>query len=83
MWTGLSAVVAEELDASWSQMRAENAPAQVPQYGNFAFDPKGERAGHGRFDVDGELVAAAARSRRHCARDARWRGGSALESAGD
>ncbi len=47
VWTGLSAVVAEELDASWTQMRAEGAPAQVPQYGNFAFDPKGSVQGTG------------------------------------
>jgi isoquinoline 1-oxidoreductase beta subunit len=47
VWTGLAAVVAEELDAAWSQMRAENAPAQVPQYGNLAFDPKGSMQGTG------------------------------------
>jgi isoquinoline 1-oxidoreductase beta subunit len=39
VWTGLPAVLAEELDASWSQMRVECSPAQVPMYGNFAFDP--------------------------------------------
>jgi len=47
VWTGLAAVVAEELDAAWGQMRAENAPAQVPLYGNFAFDPKGSIQGTG------------------------------------
>jgi len=47
VWTGLSAVVAEELDAAWSQMRVESAPALVPQYGNFAFDPKGSVQGTG------------------------------------
>ncbi|MBS0379437.1 MAG: xanthine dehydrogenase family protein molybdopterin-binding subunit [Proteobacteria bacterium] len=47
VWTGLPAIVAEELDADWSQMRAESAPAQVPQYGNFAFDPKGSVQGTG------------------------------------
>src|SRR6266404_2132216 len=41
VWTGLPAIVAEELDASWEQMRVESAPAQVPLYGNLAFDPKG------------------------------------------
>src|SRR5215469_2742163 len=34
VWTGLPAIVAEELDASWQQMRVENAPAKVPMYGN-------------------------------------------------
>ena len=47
VWTGLSAVLAEELDAAWSQMRAEGAPAQVPLYGNVAFDPKGSVQGTG------------------------------------
>ncbi len=47
VWTGLPAIVAEELDAAWSQMRAESAPAQVPQYGNLAFDPKGSVQGTG------------------------------------
>jgi len=47
VWTGFAAVVADELDASWEQMRAEHAPAQVPQYGNFAFDPKGNVQGTG------------------------------------
>ena len=41
VWTGLPAIVAEELDASWEQMRVESAPAQVPLYGNLALDPKG------------------------------------------
>src|SRR6185369_10903261 len=47
VWTGLPAVVAEELDASWSQMRAESSPAKVPTYGNFAFGPKGQVQGTG------------------------------------
>jgi isoquinoline 1-oxidoreductase beta subunit len=40
-WTGLPAIVAEELDASWEQMRVENAPAEVPTYQNNAFVPLG------------------------------------------
>ncbi len=47
VWTGLPAIVADELDASWGQMRVESAPAQVPMYGNFAFDPKGSVQGTG------------------------------------
>src|SRR5436305_6533226 len=47
VWTGLPAIVAEELDASWSQMRVESSPARVPMYGNFAFDPKGSVQGTG------------------------------------
>ena len=41
VWTGLPAIVAEELDAAWSQMRVADAPARVPMYGNLAFNPKG------------------------------------------
>jgi len=41
VWTGLPAIVAEELDAAWEQMRVESAPAKVPTYGNLALDPKG------------------------------------------
>jgi len=41
VWTGLPAIVAEELDASWGQMRVESAPAQVPMYANFALAPDG------------------------------------------
>ncbi|MDB6089579.1 MAG: Tat (twin-arginine translocation) pathway signal sequence domain protein [Gammaproteobacteria bacterium] len=47
VWTGLPAIVADELDASWDQMRVESAPAKVPMYGNFAFDPKGSVQGTG------------------------------------
>ena len=40
VWTGLPAIVAEELDASWEQMRVESAPARVPEYGNLAMGGK-------------------------------------------
>jgi len=45
VWTGLPAIVAEELDASWDQMRVESAPAQVPLYGNLAFGGSCARRG--------------------------------------
>src|SRR6266853_1670660 len=44
VWTGLPAIVAEELDASWAQMRVESAPAEVPTYQNLAFVPLGAHA---------------------------------------
>jgi isoquinoline 1-oxidoreductase beta subunit len=34
VWTGLAAVLAEELDAAWDQMRVEGAPAKMPMYRN-------------------------------------------------
>lgn len=39
--TGLPAIVAEELDADWSQMRFEFAPANADIYKNFAFGMQG------------------------------------------
>ena len=33
-YTGLPTLVAEELDADWSQIRAEGAPADAKQYNN-------------------------------------------------
>jgi isoquinoline 1-oxidoreductase beta subunit len=47
VWTGLAAILAEELDAAWSQMRVESSPAKVPQYSNLAFDPNGCLQGTG------------------------------------
>jgi isoquinoline 1-oxidoreductase beta subunit len=38
-WTGLATLVAEELDADWSQMRAEHAPANAALYNNLSFGP--------------------------------------------
>jgi len=38
-YTGLTTLVAEELDADWSQMRVEGAPADNKLYNNLAFGP--------------------------------------------
>ncbi|MFC5420481.1 molybdopterin cofactor-binding domain-containing protein [Bosea eneae] len=40
-FTGLATLAAEELDADWSQMRAEHAPADVKLYANLAFGVQG------------------------------------------
>jgi len=37
--TGLATLVADELDADWSQVRTEYAPADVTRYNNLAFGP--------------------------------------------
>lgn len=36
-FTGIATLVAEELDADWSKVRVEGAPADVKQYGNLAW----------------------------------------------
>jgi isoquinoline 1-oxidoreductase subunit beta len=38
-YTGLTTIVAEELDADWSQMRAASAAADAKLYNNLAFGP--------------------------------------------
>src|SRR5262249_54464095 len=40
-FTGLATLVAEEMDAAWSQMRSEHAPADVKLYANLAFGVQG------------------------------------------
>lgn len=40
-YTGLATLVAEELDADWSQMRATSAPADAVLYKNLAFGVQG------------------------------------------
>lgn len=40
-FTGLATLVAEELEADWSQMRAEHAPVITALYKNFAFGIQG------------------------------------------
>ena len=36
-YTGLATILAEELDADWSQVRVESAPADASRYANLAF----------------------------------------------
>jgi isoquinoline 1-oxidoreductase beta subunit len=38
-YTGLATLVAEELDAAWTQVRVEGAPADARRYNNLAFGP--------------------------------------------
>jgi isoquinoline 1-oxidoreductase beta subunit len=38
-YTGLTTIVAEELDADWAQMRAESAPSNAQIYNNLLFGP--------------------------------------------
>lgn len=38
-YTGLATIVAEELDADWSQVRVESAPADAKRYNNLSWGP--------------------------------------------
>ena len=38
-YTGLATIVAEELDAAWSQVRVESAPADASRYNNLRWGP--------------------------------------------
>ncbi|MCG8422861.1 MAG: molybdopterin-dependent oxidoreductase [Proteobacteria bacterium] len=38
-YTGLATILAEELDADWSQIRVESAPADASRYNNLFFGP--------------------------------------------
>jgi isoquinoline 1-oxidoreductase beta subunit len=40
-YTGLATILAEELDADWSTVRVESAPADVSRYANLAFGVQG------------------------------------------
>src|SRR5258707_2973466 len=40
-FTGLATLVAEEMDADWSKVRAEHAPSNADLYKNFAFGAQG------------------------------------------
>ncbi|NSX53963.1 xanthine dehydrogenase family protein molybdopterin-binding subunit [Parasulfitobacter algicola] len=40
-WTGLTTMVADEMDADWTQMRAEHAPADASLYANALFGIQG------------------------------------------
>ncbi|TXH68475.1 MAG: xanthine dehydrogenase family protein molybdopterin-binding subunit [Thiothrix sp.] len=35
--TGIATLIADEMDADWAQIRAENSPADASRYGNMAF----------------------------------------------
>src|SRR5438105_2117997 len=38
-YTGLATILAEELDADWSQVRIESAPADAKRYNNLSWGP--------------------------------------------
>ena len=72
--TGLATIVAEELDADWSQMRTEFSPAQLPVYANHAFGIQGTGGSTSIFNSWDELryAGAAARQMLVAAAAAEW-----------
>src|SRR5262245_521891 len=72
-YTGIATILADELDADWSQIRVESAPADVKLYANSAFGAQGtggssamanswEQLRNAGAEASARLVAAAAKS---------------------
>ena len=61
--TGLSTLVAEELDADWSQMRAEHAPSNPKLYKNLAFGAQGTGGSTSMFNSYRQMRKAGAIAR--------------------
>jgi len=74
--TGLTTLVAEELGADWSQMRAEHAPANAKLYNNLSFGPMQGTGGSSAIAnsyMQMRRVGAAAREMLIAAAAAEWR----------
>lgn len=63
-YTGLATLVAEELDADWSQMRAEHAPANVELYKNIMFGVQGTGGSTGLANSYQTMRVAGANARK-------------------
>ena len=61
--TGLPILVAEEMDADWSQIRAESAPADVEKYKNLAFGIQGTGGSSGLSNSYTQMREAGATAR--------------------
>src|SRR5438046_2090936 len=63
-YTGLAVILAEELDADWSQMRVEAAPADATRYNNLRWGPvQGTGGSTGLANSWGQLRRAGATAR--------------------
>jgi isoquinoline 1-oxidoreductase beta subunit len=73
--TGLATLVAEELDASWDQLRIEPAPADVTRYANLALRTQGTGGSTSLANSFDQMrkAGAAARSMLVSAAAARWK----------
>lgn len=62
-FTGLATLAAEELDADWSQMRAEHAPADVKLYANLNMGQQGTGGSSAMFNSYYQMRKAGAAAR--------------------
>jgi isoquinoline 1-oxidoreductase beta subunit len=95
VYTGLPTIVADELDADWSQIRVESAPADVTRYANLSWGGKAQGTG-GSSSVANSweqmrragataramLIAAAAQSWKVNARTLRTENGFVIDTQG-
>jgi isoquinoline 1-oxidoreductase beta subunit len=75
-FTGLPTLVAEELDAAWSQVRAEGAPADASRYNNLAWGPAQGTGGSSSLPnsfIQYREAGAAARAMLVAAAAKRWK----------
>ncbi len=63
-FTGLATLVAEDLEADWSQMRAEHAPTDVTLYKNLAFGVQGTGGSTGLANSYLQMRRAGANAKR-------------------
>ena len=73
-FTGLATLVAEELDADWSQMRVEHAPVNLALYANFNMGMQGTAGSSAMFNSYYQMrkAGAAARAMLVAAAAERW-----------
>lgn len=62
-YTGIATVVAEELDADWTQVRVESAPADVKRYANLVFGMQGTGGSSAMANSWNQLREAGAKAR--------------------
>ncbi|MFL6658696.1 MAG: molybdopterin cofactor-binding domain-containing protein [Massilia sp.] len=63
-YTGLATIVAEELDADWSRVRVESAPADAKRYNNLAWGPMQGTGGSSAMSNSWEQLRKAGASAR-------------------
>src|ERR1022692_5254406 len=82
-FTGMATLVAEELDADWSQMRADHAPSNPVLYKNLLFGVQGTGGSSAIANsyIQMRQVGAAARQMLVDAAAAEWRGAARQKPA--